>query len=213
MGAIGSANDDKSVSATDVKPKVSPTVTVKKPAAKPDSNSTPCSDKPVPLPPKGAHLSGYVQGWDYKALVNASIIVNRGIAHGMPTRGCIIGLMTAMQESNLHNIYSSKVAGSKDYPNDGEGHDHTSVGLFQQQNGWRGLSLAQRMNPAASADGFYKELQKVIDGHHGWKSNYVKYTLETYIAQEVQDSGHPDYYQKWKRDALKVLAYLLALRK
>lgn len=48
--------------------------------------------------------------------------------------GAILGVACAMAETGLRNLANPKVPDSLRYPNDGVGHDHDSVGLFQQRN-------------------------------------------------------------------------------
>lgn len=71
----------------------------------------------------------------------------------------ILGVATAIVESGLRNLANTAVAGSQDIPNDGTGHDGTSVGLFQQTEGNNWGTLAQRMNPRQSATMFFTRLQ------------------------------------------------------
>jgi murein DD-endopeptidase MepM/ murein hydrolase activator NlpD len=79
---------------------------------------------------------------------------------------------------------------SYEYPHDGVGRDHDSVGLFQQRPHWG--DIADLMNPAASAGLFYDALERV----EGWEAMPV-----TVAAQRVQVSAHPDAYARHEAPA------------
>ena len=67
------------------------------------------------------------------------------------------GIATALVETNLTMYANNAVPESLKYPHDAVGSDHDSVGLFQQrQAGWG--TLAQRMNPRASAGLFFNKM-------------------------------------------------------
>jgi murein DD-endopeptidase MepM/ murein hydrolase activator NlpD len=101
----------------------------------------------------------------------------------LPERAGIIAIATAMQESTLRVLYNPNVPGSEDFPNQGQGTDHDSVGLFQQRPHWG--DLADLMDPAASAGLFYDALERV----EGWEELPL-----TVAAQRVQVSAFPDAY-------------------
>src|SRR6185295_2615627 len=75
-------------------------------------------------------------GFSPEQTANAAAIVHTGQTLGVPPRGWVVAVATAMQESDLHNL---------------PGGDHDSVGLFQQRpsQGWGAVS--QIMNPEYSA--------------------------------------------------------------
>ncbi|TDC72615.1 C40 family peptidase [Streptomyces hainanensis] len=119
---------------------------------------------------------------------NALAIVTVGVELGIPARGHIIALATAMQESTLRNI---------DYG------DRDSLGLFQQRpsQGWG--SPEEILDPVYSATRFYEALLEVS----GWEELPL-----TVAAQTVQRSAFPDAYARWEplatalRDALADVA-------
>lgn len=117
-----------------------------------------------------------VAGLDSPAtqIPNAKTIVATGAALGVPARGQVIALATALQESGLENLSSG---------------DRDSLGLFQQRpsQGWG--TPAQLMDPAYAATAFYKALLRVP----GWQQLPL-----TEAAQAVQHSGFPDAYAKWE---------------
>ncbi|MFJ3185353.1 C40 family peptidase [Streptomyces halstedii] len=113
---------------------------------------------------------------------NAQTIVAAGLSLDVPTKGQIIALATAMQESRLRNL--------------GYG-DRDSLGLFQQRpsQGWG--SAQQIRDPVYASEQFYKHLLKV----NGWQQMTV-----TQAAQAVQKSGLPDAYAQWENLATALQA-------
>ncbi|MEU9189208.1 C40 family peptidase [Streptomyces sp. NPDC048484] len=120
--------------------------------------------------------SVHVEGLDLPAeqVPNAQTIVATGLSLDVPTKGQIVALATAMQESRLRNL--------------GYG-DRDSLGLFQQRpsQGWG--SAQQIRDPVYASEQFYKHLLKVS----GWQQMTV-----TQAAQAVQKSGLPDAYAQWE---------------
>jgi cell wall-associated NlpC family hydrolase len=117
-----------------------------------------------------------VEGLDLpgEQIPHAQTIVATGISLGVPKRGQIVALATAMQESRLRNLSYG---------------DRDSLGLFQQRpsQGWG--TADQIRDPVYASERFYKELLKV----KGWQQMTV-----TQAAQAVQKSGYPDAYAQWE---------------
>lgn len=111
----------------------------------------------------------------------AQVIVTVGIQNGIPVRGHVIAVATALQESGLRNLDHL-----------GERNDHDSLGLFQQRpsQGWG--TPAQIMDPEYAAGAFYRKLVTIP----GWQTMPL-----TVAAQAVQRSAYPDAYAKWESDA------------
>lgn len=118
-------------------------------------------------------------------LDNATIIVSVGKEMGIPPRGWVVAIATAMQESKLRNLTHL-----------GARNDHDSLGLFQQRpsQGWG--TERQILDPRYSARKFYERLQ----GVGGWETMQT-----TAAAQRVQRSAFPDAYQKWEQLAIDVV--------
>jgi hypothetical protein len=110
-------------------------------------------------------------------IANAATIAAVGVTRGIPDRGIVIALATAMQESELYNL---------DYG------DRDSLGLFQQRpsQGWG--SPEQVTDPRYAAAAFYNKLVTIA----GWQDMRV-----TDAAQAVQRSAFPEAYEKWAFDA------------
>jgi hypothetical protein len=110
-------------------------------------------------------------------MANAATIAAVGVTSGIPDRGIVVALATAMQESELLNL---------DYG------DRDSLGLFQQRpsQGWG--SPDQVRDPRYASAAFYNKLLTVP----GWQEMRV-----TEAAQAVQRSAFPEAYEKWAFDA------------
>ena len=119
--------------------------------------------------------------WDSAQRENATTIFRVGVAMDIPTRGEIVAVATAMQESQLYNL---GYLGAKN--------DHDSLGLFQQRPSMGWGTPAQVQDPIYSATAFYLALKRVS----GWESMAL-----TVAAQRVQRSGFPNAYAKWETDA------------
>lgn len=105
---------------------------------------------------------------------NARIIQATGVAMRVPSRGQVVALATALQESGLRNLAYG---------------DRDSLGLFQQRpsQGWG--TAEQVRDPVHASRRFYQALLEV----DGWESMTV-----TQAAQAVQRSAYPDAYAKWE---------------
>jgi hypothetical protein len=131
------------------------------------------------------------------AMGNAAQIVDSAKAHSLDALGASIGVATGLVESNLRVLANPAVPESLNMPNEGIGTDHDSVGIFQQrQSGWG--SLAERMNPRASADMFFNKLVGF-----DWRS-----MDPGAAAQKVQVSAKPDEYGKRMGEAQGIVAQL-----
>ena len=163
-------------------------------AAEAEASSAPVVVAPPPPPTP-------VAGLDQVQMNNALAIVRTGQAMGLPERAFVIAVATAMQESQLRNLASTRIPESYQYNPEGEGSDHDSVGLFQQRPsaGWGAVS--QLMDPTYAATAFYQALLRVP----GWE------TMElTWAAQRVQVSAFPYAYAKHEARAQQVVDALLA---
>ena len=117
-------------------------------------------------------------------LTNAQSIVSVGVSMGVPARGEIIAVATAIMESRLVNL---------------SGGDRDSVGLFQQRpsQGWG--TPEQLHTPTYAAAAFYTRLLQVP----GWQDVAL-----TDAAQAVQRSAYPDAYAQWEQSATVIVAAL-----
>ncbi|WP_328912440.1 MULTISPECIES: C40 family peptidase [unclassified Streptomyces] len=124
----------------------------------------------------GSPGTGTVAGLDNPAeqVPNAKTIAATGLAMGIPARGQVVALATALQESGLRNLTYG---------------DRDSLGLFQQRpsQGWG--TAEQILDPVHASTRFFEALEQVS----GWQSLSV-----AQAAQAVQKSGFPDAYAKWE---------------
>lgn len=114
---------------------------------------------------------------------NGKAVIATGLQMHIPEKGIIVALATALQESGLKNYANPNVPESMQIPHEAVGHDHASVGIFQQQPWWG--SIKDLMTPGVAARKFYDALLKV----GGWQS-----MAPTVAAQAVQRSAFPDAY-------------------
>ncbi|MFG3554526.1 peptidase M23 [Micromonospora sp. NPDC047557] len=137
-----------------------------------------------------------VAGLDDDQMENAEAIVRAGRKMGVPRRGLVIAVATAMQESNLYNVASGVLPESQDYPHQGVGWDHDSVGLFQQRSssGWG--PVGRLMDPEFATRQFLSALEQVP----GWQQMRL-----TDAAQAVQVSAYPEHYQQHEWRATRVV--------
>lgn len=120
-------------------------------------------------------------------------IIEEGLRRGLSPEAIQIALATALTESGLRSLANSSVPDSMMFPNDGVGHDHDSVGPFQQRQSWG--ATADLMDPTKSAGKFYDQLVKVS----GWQDMSV-----AQAAQSVQRSAFPDAYAKYEAQAAQI---------
>ena len=137
----------------------------------------------MPLPNGAPSISAPAVGWgpvrrfDAEQVGFAATIVFVGAQMGVPIRGWIIAVATALQESDLRNP---------------RGGDQDSIGLFQQRpsQGWG--TPEQIRDPVYASGKFYERLLTVA----GWQQMPL-----TEAAQAVQRSAYPDAYAKHEPDA------------
>ena len=125
--------------------------------------------------------------------------------------GIKIALMAALTESTLRMLTNtSAYPESANYPNDGNGGDHDSLGLFQMrpQSGWG--SVAELMDPTYQARAFfggptgpnYPSPRGLLD-IPGWQQ-----MDPGEAAQAVEVSAFPDRYRNYAPVADSILAAL-----
>jgi murein DD-endopeptidase MepM/ murein hydrolase activator NlpD len=125
-------------------------------------------------------------GLDDEQASNAQIIITVGQQMGVPPRGWVIAIATALQESALRNL-----------PHLGADNDHDSLGLFQQRpsQGWG--TPEQISDPVYASTVFYERLLQV--------GRWQELPL-TQAAQQVQRSAFPDAYARHEPQATRIVA-------
>lgn len=132
-------------------------------------------------------------GYDPEQVANASTIVSAGRDLGLTARDQTIAVMTAMGESSLRNLDHG------DWETRGvrnpDGTPTTSIGLFQQQDGWG--SRDQRMDPYSAATLFYRAMiERAPD----------RDTLApTLVAHRVQVNQDADHYAPYWPQAVRLV--------
>lgn len=122
---------------------------------------------------------------------------------GVPQEALIIAIMMALQESSLRVLANSNVPASFQFPHDGVGSDHDSLGTAQQRPaaGWG--SVEELMDPDYNARAFYGGPSGPNHGSPrglldvpGWQS-----MSKGQAAQAVQISAFPELYARWEFQA------------
>jgi cell wall-associated NlpC family hydrolase len=166
---------------------------------------------PVPDSLSATNTNGETVTLNQQQLTRAATIIATGESENIPARGQMIAIMTALTESSLRVLSNAGAyPDSSNIPNDGDGSDHDSVGLFQQRPaaGWG--SVANLMDPVWSSRAFYGGPSGPNHGSprglldiDGWAS------MEPgAAAQAVQVSAYPDRYAVNQPIAEKVLTTL-----
>ncbi|MFV4912404.1 M23 family metallopeptidase [Microbacterium lacticum] len=141
----------------------------------------------------------------------ATIITVGGQTAGVGRQGVLIALMAALTESTLRMLANiGAYPESGDYPNDGNGSDHDSLGLFQMRpaSGWG--TAAELMDPDYQAKAFYggetgpnyPSPRGLLD-IPGWQQ-----MDPGEAAQAVEVSAYPDRYQNYQPVAEAILTAL-----
>lgn len=95
---------------------------------------------------------GNLPGLNAPQSMHSRVIISRvinmpGIANSDRKRACYVAMVTARQESSILVLANRNVADSYNYPYDGVGSDHDSVGIFQQRASWG--TTRDRMDPVS----------------------------------------------------------------
>lgn len=141
-----------------------------------------------------------IAGYGHEQLVNAANVIQAGKDLGLNVRDQTIGVMTAMGESSLRNIdYGDWETGGVTNP---DGSRTTSIGLFQQQDGWG--TREERLNPYISSTKFFQAMiQKVPD----------RESLEpTIVAHRTQINADPYHYERFWDGAVQIVEGLTGVK-
>ncbi|MTV26424.1 hypothetical protein FTX61_13515 [Nitriliruptoraceae bacterium ZYF776] len=175
-----------------------------------DLTSTIVGEPPGPLTATTA--DGRQLTLDDTQLAHAHTIVTIGAqTDGVDHDGILTALMAALTESSLRMLANtSAYPQSATHPNDGDGSNHDSLGLFQMrpQMGWG--SVAELMDPTYQARAFYGgpdgpnrgEPRGLLD-----LPNRHELTLGQ-AAQAVERSAHPERYEVYEPVARTILTTL-----
>jgi hypothetical protein len=166
---------------------------------------------PMPASLSAVNTNGETITLDQQQLTRAATIIAVGKTNHIPARGQLIAIMTALTESSLRVLSNTwAYPESASIPNDGNGGDHDSVGLFQQRPaaGWG--TVQHLMDPVWSSRAFYGGPTGPNHGSprglldiDGWRA-----MDPGAAAQAVQISAYPDRYAVNQPVAEKVLSTL-----
>lgn len=155
--------------------------------------------------------NGQTMVLDKTQLTHARTIIQIGAGIEEVGRdGIVIALMAGLTESRLRMLANTVYPESADYPNDGVGSDHDSLGIFQMrpQSGWG--SVAELMSSTYQAQAFY-------GGPNGPNYPSPRGLLDIpnwqnltkgEAAQAVEVSAYPDRYANHEPVAETILAAL-----
>jgi len=141
-----------------------------------------------------------IAGYGHDQLVNAAHVIQAGKDLGLTARDQTIGVMTAMGESSLRNIdYGDWETGGVTNPG---GTRTTSIGLFQQQDGWG--TREERLDPYITSTKFFQAMiAKVPD----------RASLEpTLVAHRTQVNADPYHYTRYWDGAVQIVEGLTGAR-
>src|SRR6478735_4081364 len=165
----------------------------------------------VPAALTAANGNGASVTLNHRQLTRAATVIAVGSNEQIPARGQLIAVMTAITESSLRVLSNiGAYPQSAQPPNDGDGGDHDSVGMFQQRPaaGWG--SVENLMDPVRSARAFYGGPSGPNHGSppglldiDGWQD-----MDPGAAAQAVQVSAYPARYAINRPVAEKVLDVL-----
>ena len=145
-------------------------------------------------------------------LTHAATIIETGArTPGVGRDGILIALMAALTESTLRQLANTGAyPESGEYPNDGNGSDHDSLGLFQMRpaSGWG--TVAELMDTGYQARAFYggpdgpnyPSPRGLLD-IPGWQQ-----MDKGEAAQAVEVSAYPDRYRNYEPTARTILQAL-----
>lgn len=137
-----------------------------------------------------------VAGYGAEQLANACHILAAGRDLGLDERDQTIAVMTAMGESALRNLeYGDWETSGVTNP---DGSRTTSIGLFQQQDGWG--SREARLDPYTAASMFYRAMTTRVPDRAA-----VEPTL---VAHRTQINDDPLHYERFWDRAVRVVAAL-----
>ena len=145
-------------------------------------------------------------------LTHAATIIETGSGiEGVGRDGILIALMAALTESRMRMLANTSVyPESGDYPNDGNGSDNDSLGLFQMRPQAAWGTVAELMDPDYQAAAFYGGPGGPNQGSPrglldipGWEQ-----MGKGEAAQAVEVSAYPERYDNYEPVAEQILTTL-----
>jgi cell wall-associated NlpC family hydrolase len=124
--------------------------------------------------------TGPIAGISDVSAANGRVVAAVSVARG-GDQAALIALMAGLAESGLRVLANPNDQAGNAIAHDGVGHDHDSLGIFQQRPSWG--TAAQRMEPVASTNLFLDRLLSLPN----WQA-----TPPGLAAQSVQESAFAD---------------------
>jgi hypothetical protein len=174
--------------------------------------STPTVSGIIPDSLIATTTEGTTVSLDHTQLSRAATIIEVGErTSGVGTNGVLVALMAAFAESDLRMLANTTAyPASANYPHDGNGSDHDSLGLFQMRPaaGWG--SVAQLMDPTYQAAAFYGGADGPNDGSPRGLLDVPHWDALSLgeAAQAVEISAFPDRYAAFEPVTRSILTTL-----
>lgn len=158
----------------------------------------------------GSRPDGHAVGLSAGQIAVAQGYISVGKQLGVPREAMVIAIMMSLQESTLRMLANASVPASFQYPHDGVGSDHDSVGSAQQRPaaGWG--TVAELMDVTYNARAFYGGPSGPNQGSPrglldvpGWSA-----MSKGQAAQAVQVSAFPELYARWEPQATAIVDLL-----
>lgn len=147
-----------------------------------------------------------------RQLTHAATVITTGArTTDVGREGVLVALMAALTESTLRMLANTNAyPESANYPNDGDGSDHDSLGLFQMRpaSGWG--TVPELMDPEYQAAAFFGGPSGPNAGSPRGLLDIAGWQLldPGEAAQTVEVSAYPDRYQNYQPVAESILAAL-----
>ncbi len=148
---------------------------------------------------------------NHTQMEHAATIIAVGNSENIDENGQVIALMAALAESTLRVLANTTAyPTSASYPNDGDGSDHASLGLFQMQppDGWG--TVAELMDPVWSTRAFYGGPDGPNHGSPAGLLDIPNWQTLSFgaAAQAVEVSAYPNRYANYQPVAEKITSTL-----
>jgi cell wall-associated NlpC family hydrolase len=163
----------------------------------------------------GSWPGGQAVGLAAGQIAVAQGYISVGKQLGVPREAMVIAIMMSLQESTLRMLANANVPESLQFPHDGVGSDHDSVGSAQQRPaaGWG--TIAELMDLTYNARAFYGGPSGPNQGSPrglldvpGWSA-----MSKGQAAQAVQVSAFPELYARWEPQATSIVDLLQGVTK
>jgi cell wall-associated NlpC family hydrolase len=158
----------------------------------------------------GSLPDGQAVGLSAGQIAVAQGYISVGKQLGVPREAMVIAIMMSLQESTLRMLANANVPASFQFPHDGAGSDHDSLGSAQQRPaaGWG--TVAELMDLTYNARAFYGGPSGPNQGSPrglldvpGWSA-----MSKGQAAQAVQVSAFPELYARWEAQATAIVDLL-----